>query len=1528
MSHKSQKKQKYAKRYTKHIVARHAVTVLSLIALLIVGLVSTTFASFVSQPVANEGTLIADVQTAVVNRNDKNDLADTKANADIAQTNYNHNGTNYLYFIKPSSWTGSTVTYIVGHDSYYRNYAMTRLSENLYYLNVPSFGGWNGWGFHNVSSTTSDNTKVWDKVADYSPRTNLNWNYEMKGGTHVAIGPATSGEDFSINYNDNTTGIAAVNLSQTAHSYASAGDGTYSANVGAGSITITSYALTDHGSGSSSTETKSSTNSSVSKDAALGTTVTMTATPSTGYSFIGWFDSTSATSAVSTSTTYTYQCDSAKTMYARFQSPAIFKAGDVVYFDIRDNTSWTNASAKMFVQFDNSTSGNTGNRAEMTKIGTYLYMYRFTSNCYSTIRFWRGNSSYQWNYSKELDSSNGNGVYLSSGTSVSNGSGTEATFSLTSISTPTLTAASTDILIGNSVSLSCSTPVLNYKLGSTSYTTTPTGVSYTFSNDSSTISTNTTGSFTWTPNSCNTYDLTVRISATSAGLTSSASSAVTVTVRPADPTALTLSALNYISGTGTTSDPYIGLENRSFKISGKATVASNAQAYYSTSENGTYSATSSFAVNENNKGTQQSIIIYARACSANILSKGSKNATAYYMVFTSLDGDNTGFILSDNDITDIESVTLSGAYVDEIADAELSYIKQTYQVSANNSTYTDLSSDASCVWTPDAIGTYYFRVKTENTATGEVVYSASQTVNVTQSTVYYSITVTNDNTTYSGAVTLKTNGTTITNGQILSNSPLSLTITRPDANKYFQYIKVNGKNVLENHNGDVTDEIIIEHVKENVIINYKLLEKPKVNVEMPKNAKSISFKYISDGSEKTASSAGEHCVDYGSDITYSVTPNSGFYVTSMTGVDRGPITSSTVTGTKENVTSSIENVNATLTANNTFRVNIDTTSVSTTGASISVDGSAVDFSTDIPLNYGAEATVVITPPNGCYALVTGESVSSEISTDGKATFKVKLTGANKTFIVKFVENPKIYIEQPQYGSIYVTSGTENSTRYYFHGEAVGYGTELTVHVKPDNGNSKLKSVLVNDQSIGTTDGSKFNIVSDSTTSATIDISVDHTFSTSTEYGNRRIFFTDNSGWGDGQVMVHYSNSDDDTNFNDGNTKAMTYKYTNDVGDGQRVYYADIPYGYKYVNFYKKSATSNYTDSALIDNKANAFYHDGGNTAPYGIHTWQESYSDYVATDRVTTIQQGVALKNEAAVFEYTCDFGDAALTAEVIAGNDITYDFDKGKLYITPTDNALSFTLVKVKSEASSTVKYYLIRVDNFELVSFDGIQKIYSTSILNNLQFNVVVKGGAPDYTSKLFISDTNKKDSYEAVTSSRESGFAFMDGIKAYVNSLLVEYNIHTINGVKYYMVEAKDDADRIATSYLKTLFGTNTNTGEKCLYFYNATGEELDNYNVRACFTDNSNNRTFVTMQRVGDTNYYRATVPYDRTKTVDFYICNSKTFSNDYDDYNTDEANEIYSFKAAGLMIPANENIVYTAVSFNGSVISGSFTEFDY
>ncbi len=1477
----------------KALALQRNVTVFALLIMLVLGLVSTTFSAFVAENTGESGTLVADIQTLAVNQGNKDQVASLGANADLASTSATITG-GTVFYIDVTNWGYSDARYA----AYFCNGTSsstwvdaTKISNTLYSVTVPSGQSHANiiWCRMNGSTTSNSWTNVWNQTAD------LVW--------------------------DGTNNLYTIN----------------------------------------------------------------------GYSYGTW------------------------------SKPSFFNVGDVVYFDIRNNTSWLTAdsSSQMYIQFNSSTTGSTStsNRAQLTRIGTYLYMYEFTSLHNGSVRFWRGNSSNMWNYSKSLSAANGNGVYIASGGW--NGSGTEATFSLTSLSAPSLTLTPNVITLGESTVLSSSsTSTLSYKIGSTTYTTnTVSGdLKYTFKNGSTALnSASTATSYTWTPSAAGTYSTYVTITSTATGLTAT-SSAQTLTVkakytyvisantggtvrltssstnsssisgsvtagegvsitatpnsgytfvgwtsptkgnvdsatsttttftptatgasvkasfRPDAPSALTLTGSPVVSGAGTDANPYIVFNDNGFTLTANATVVSGASKYYTTTaptDDDSYSTTYTFKPFNSDittKGVDLSYIVYAKAYAGGYYSTNYKSATAYYMVFSHLDGANTGFTMSSDKITDAESVTFSGAYVNGVADAEKAYITQSYQISTDNSTFSDITGSS---WTPNAIGTYYFRLKTTNTKTGEVVYSTSKSLTVEQSTVYYPITVINDGT-VDGTVTLKADGVTITDGQILSNSKLTVSVTRPNSNYYIEYLDVDTISEFDNMNvnGDITDYVAYDHVKGNVVIHYKLTEKPKVTVSKPANSSAIQFAYYFDGVATDANAAGTYHVDYDTRIRYSVTPNAGYYVESMTGVTIGEITASTVVGAKNNVTTDIASVTATLVNNNTVTVNVDTNSAVTEGGTMTIDGTAHAFGVAKALNYGTESEIVITPPDGCYAFVSGNDITPAISTDGKSTFKVKLTGANKTYTVKFLQNPKIYMVQPQYGSVYVT---DNDGNYYFNGDPVGYGTELTVNVKPDHANAVLSDVLVNDASIGTVDGSKFNITVDSTATATITVASDFSFNDNTAYGTRRVFFTDNAGWGNsnaGNVLVHCSNTVNDTDFTSGNI-VMTRKYYNEYN--QYVYYADIPFSTKYVTFVYKANTTQYSQQGTILNTNNAFYMDSSGNYPRALHAWNYNYSDYVAADRVDTIQQAVTSKGEPVTFQYTCDFGDDTLSAEKVAGNEVTYDFDRGTLSITPTQNTYSYSLVKVTSAASTTVKYYLIRVENFEIYSFTGLQKIYKANVLNDIQLDLILKGGILNYAADFFVSDTNATNSYSILEISQSSGFTKLDSIEGYINSFLIKY---ALSGVKYFRVDASDSANHKASAYMKTLFGTNTYEGERVLYFYNNTNVNIAKYNLRACFKNAGGDYVWATMQPVGNTNYYRAVIPRDYSAEVDFFLTSKKTFTYNRDDIiNTDNTlnTEFCSYGVINVTVPVADtaNIVYAvnSIDTNGG-INGEFAEFDY
>ena len=131
------------------------------------------------------------------------DNAQTSAVVDVAGTGGNHSG-GHIYFIKPSSWTNAA--FIVGHDSWFQTYKMTKVSGNLYYLDLRTaaggnWDGWNGWGFVDSNTTTNGGTKVWNKYNTYTHYTGLHTSYGLNNGsTYIIAGGSSNGAAISPSY--------------------------------------------------------------------------------------------------------------------------------------------------------------------------------------------------------------------------------------------------------------------------------------------------------------------------------------------------------------------------------------------------------------------------------------------------------------------------------------------------------------------------------------------------------------------------------------------------------------------------------------------------------------------------------------------------------------------------------------------------------------------------------------------------------------------------------------------------------------------------------------------------------------------------------------------------------------------------------------------------------------------------------------------------------------------------------------------------------------------------------------------------------------------------------------------------------------------------------------------------------------------------------------------------------------------------------------------------------------------------------
>lgn len=253
----------------------------------------------------------------------------TSVNA--AWAGYNVNWQGKVYFRAPDDWdlsTYSTVQMAVARStstntSTYICYfgTMTRIgTTRLYYLSVSAnHSNWNQneYVFFSANSSTyGDGTFTVQTNHYYTTPLNYDCNTST---TFYYFNPTSEGNGASVSGNYKTSGTYAyLNKTQTVNLYTNG-----SSSKTGGSVSITTAQLTANTTIGSSGSTTNST-ASVNRGAAAGSTVTLTATPASGYAFDGWFEASSGGTAVSTDEEYSYLCKDAKTLYARFKTETTY----------------------------------------------------------------------------------------------------------------------------------------------------------------------------------------------------------------------------------------------------------------------------------------------------------------------------------------------------------------------------------------------------------------------------------------------------------------------------------------------------------------------------------------------------------------------------------------------------------------------------------------------------------------------------------------------------------------------------------------------------------------------------------------------------------------------------------------------------------------------------------------------------------------------------------------------------------------------------------------------------------------------------------------------------------------------------------------------------------------------------------------------------------------------------------------------------------------------------------------------------
>lgn len=278
----------------------------------------------------------------------------------------NHTG-GYVYFLKPSTWTESTVMMFIGHDSYTSVYTMTKVdnTDNLYRYTMPSWDGATYVAFANAGSAWGSGNWGSSNRTNAPHYTNVYKNYGFNNGSYYVVVPASTSNNAGITINYKSS---ASNLNLTTEAIAS--------DKAHGTVSVSGYYMSAYNTASTrSAVSSSASNATASTTLAPGSTATFNATASTGYEFEGWYDAATGGNQLSTNSTYTFKYDisyTGKTVYARFKA----KQYTITYKD-QGNVTFTGTHASGYPT--KHTYGTATNLKTATKAG-YTFDGWFTNS--------------------------------------------------------------------------------------------------------------------------------------------------------------------------------------------------------------------------------------------------------------------------------------------------------------------------------------------------------------------------------------------------------------------------------------------------------------------------------------------------------------------------------------------------------------------------------------------------------------------------------------------------------------------------------------------------------------------------------------------------------------------------------------------------------------------------------------------------------------------------------------------------------------------------------------------------------------------------------------------------------------------------------------------------------------------------------------------------------------------------------------------------------------------------------------------
>ncbi len=241
------------------------------------------------------------------------------------------NGSAYIYFNPDGKWSYTKYYFaaIQEHGSWQTKvYELSKISHtNLYYLSTTEWNDADYITFGAQNGNFSGGYWGYDSFKSYITMCGEKCNWGLDYTKTYTFKPSANTKGTSINPSYHSGGYSDLNHDQTVYKYTSNG-GTSAASytaqsVASGTVTISAYKMTGNGTASNSSNSgtiSAASTTYLSKKAAYTGEVTLTASPNANYIFEGWYESTSATTPLSTDLEYTYNApNSTKSVYARFR---------------------------------------------------------------------------------------------------------------------------------------------------------------------------------------------------------------------------------------------------------------------------------------------------------------------------------------------------------------------------------------------------------------------------------------------------------------------------------------------------------------------------------------------------------------------------------------------------------------------------------------------------------------------------------------------------------------------------------------------------------------------------------------------------------------------------------------------------------------------------------------------------------------------------------------------------------------------------------------------------------------------------------------------------------------------------------------------------------------------------------------------------------------------------------------------------------------------------------------------------------